>query len=391
MAQPPRPRPILTGPIKNDLRVLRATAQRDNMAPTLGVANYRTLGPDPVRFEGLALIRFQQISLKLAKSALLHGGPLPDVVKGLVVEFIRLADREDEDAAMDWLEAQLSAPSDQWTFVQGLNAHLRPRKLRLGSCTAATDLESLGIDSSTMIPDGLRPPFIAVTTEGRGETSARLVAIERIAEATALLALMSYPPEVPIVAHLLTQDGAFGYSTGQRGTLNVWRVFASGKLHPGYHELSDALARPENQRSDWEQRVASAARWWHKASTTAWPSEVLVAGMSALECLLMKPGEGTKKAALVSTRMTTVATLGGIKRAQQIEWLRGLYRRRNEALHGGQFYQDELDADRLLALVDLGVQWAVRHLDPWHEGTNDGPCTNIDEALGPHEEEPTVA
>ncbi len=213
------------------------------------------------------------------------------------------------------------------------------------------------------------------------------MAIERIAEGTALLALISGPLKVKDHEHVWRKgDGSGGYSTGQPAGMIVYRVDATSKLWPGYHELSEALVRPEDQRTDLERRVTGAARWWHKASTTSWPSEVLVTGMSALECLLLLPGERREKADLVADRASDVAVLTMMTRTAQIGWLRDLYDRRNDALHAGRFHQDDLDARHLLALVDQVIHRMIRHLDPWHRGTNTGPCTTAEEALGCRED-----
>ncbi len=343
------------------------------------------IGPT-LLFEGEALKMFRSLVLGLARPALTTGGPLPEVVESLVIEFVRRAAGGREQDALVWLEGELSAPVEAWTFVEGVGAHLEQR-LQLGSCTVANDLRELGLDPALYAPFSMTGPYIAITVEARGQATARLIAGERIAEATALLGLLSVPGAVPDEAHIWKKaDGQFGYSTGESGDLRVYRVDQRGKLWPGYHQLSDALARADDQRSDWERRVIGAARWWHKASTTAWPTEVITAGMSALECLVIKPGEWTAKADLVADRASGIAVLAGTTRSAQIGWLRDLYKRRNDALHAGRFHQDDLDALNFLALVDLVAHQAVPHLDPWHRGTNDGPCATIDEVLGPHED-----
>lgn len=343
------------------------------------------VGPDSILFQGNALRHFQALALALARPALSSGGPLPEVVEDLLVEFIRRADRDGEEPTVGWLEGHLSAPVEEWRFVESLNAYFDQARLHVGACIATKDLAELGVDVPTLTHEPFRPPYLSTTVQGRGRASARLLAIERIAEAKALVALASSPSEVSDVKHLFASGGTYGYSSGRRATLNVVLVDSTGKLWPGYHELSEALRRAEDERSDWEERVASAARWWHRASSTSWPSEVVVAGISTLECLLIKPGEVREKAKLVARRMTEVAVLGGMSATRQDQWLFDLYKRRNEALHAGRFYQDDLDANRLLALVDLGIHWAVKHLDPWHKGTKAGPCKDIDEVLGPHE------
>ncbi len=163
---------------------------------------------------------------------------------------------------------------------------------------------------------------------------------------------------------------------------------STGKLWPGYHELSDALARPEDKRTDLEQRAAGAARWWRRASMSTWPSEVIVAGMSALECLLMlATDERREKRGLVAARASAIAVLATMQPTAQVGWLHKLYERRNEALHAGRFHQDDLDARNLLELVDLVLHRTVRHLDPWHRGTNACPCTTAEEALADHEQD----
>ncbi|MGH9280730.1 MAG: hypothetical protein ACRD12_21900 [Acidimicrobiales bacterium] len=104
-------------------------------------------------FRGEAYARFQALSLELSRSALADAGPLPEVVQDLLVAFVRQAGCIGENAAFGWLEAQLTAPLEEWTFVEPLNAHiLGPERLRLGACEVAWDLLALGVDAATPTP-----------------------------------------------------------------------------------------------------------------------------------------------------------------------------------------------------------------------------------------------
>ncbi len=385
---PPRPSSIITRSQKDELRGLLTLVQWDAPHAPAGTPYrlFSKLGRSML-FVGAGLRTLRLLTLGLARPALTSGGPLPEVVESLIVEFVRNAENDQVETALVWLESQLSAAAQTWTFVESIDAHI-PQRIQLGSCTVVSDLAELDMDAAMFDAFDLTGPFIAATVEGRGQATARLVAIERIAEAMALLALLSAPAEVPDDEHIWKRhDGQFGYSTGEGGALAVHRVDRTGKLWPGYHELSGALARPEEERTEWEQRVIGAARWWRKASTTSWPSEIITAGMSALECLLLKAGERMEKANLLADRATTVAVLTTMTPSAQVGWLRCVYNRRNYALHAGRFHQDDLDAMDFLALVDLVVHEAIGHLDPWHRGTNDGPCTTIDEALSAHDED----
>ena len=379
----PRPKFVLTRKQKDDLRRLAALVERDGPLPEEGVL-YRAhtgLGGSLV-FRGEALRLYRRLVLELSRPALSDGGPLPEVVEGLVTQFVTRATAGKEDESLEWLKAELSAPVTAWTFIEPLNAYPPHTPFKVGFCTVASDLSELDHDPSEFAPAKMTGPFIATTVEARGQATARLVSVERIAEATALLALLSGPSEVEDGQHFVVQgDGRVGWSTGNHAGLNVYRVSSGGKLWPGYRELSDALVRPEDQRSDLEKRVAGAARWWRKASTTSWPSEMLVTGMSALECLLLLSGERDAKRDLVAARASEIAVLETMTKTAQVGWLKKLYDRRNHALHAGRFHQDDLDAINFLALVDLVVHRSVQHLHAWHTGTNAGPCTTVEQFL----------
>jgi hypothetical protein len=106
--------------------------------------------------------------------------------------------------------------------------------------------------------------------------------------------------------------------------------------------------------------------------------------MSTLECLLVLPTERGNKRVPISERTSDVGILKGKTRTEQVAWLQDLYGRRNDAVHGGVFHRDEIDAGALLVLTKSVVHWAVQHLDPMHGRTGGGACTTIAEVLAAH-------
>ena len=122
----------------------------------------------------------------------------------------------------------------------------------------------------------------------------------------------------------------------------------------------------ESQRTDWERRVLAAVRWVARAIATTWPSEALIANMVALESLFVEGQNVRKKGKAIAEALTERVVLNQLTTDQQRDWLSDIYQRRNEAVHEGRQYADDLETDRLTDLAWWAVHWGLWHLNPLH-------------------------
>lgn len=351
---------------------------------------YRMIGfpPNSILYRGDALELHRTLSLRLSQSALGDSGHVPRSVEQLLDGFIQKNHATDLATAIAWLDTELSAPLEDWTYLQELGFRSPCARFDVGPSAVVKKLDDVqpGLASlyAPMASD-MRPPFIFTTVAARDEFSARILAREAFAEAEAVIALLAGCTEVPDVRHMTVKSPVDRYSTGSGAAVPlIQAIDASGSLWPGYRELSEALARPPDQRTDWEQRALAASRWFRVASTSNWPSQSISASMSTLECLLVSPTDSQNKRIPISRRTTDIGILRGKTRAQQVAWLQDLYGRRNDAVHAGVFYRDEIDAAALLILVKSVVHWSTQHLDPMHGRPGGGACTSIAEVLAAH-------
>jgi hypothetical protein len=143
-------------------------------------------------------------------------------------------------------------------------------------------------------------------------------------------------------------------------------------------ELSDAMSRPDDARTDWERRTVAACRWYHRAMTARWPSASLAGCFTALECLFVEGRGEPNKGELVAARVARQnPRIPGVERDGVGDWLLEFYRRRNETVHEGISYADELEVARLEDLTSAAVFWASGHLDRDHRIA--GPCETFDD------------
>lgn len=375
---------------EQDLARLATMVERGVTPEPGDTSLYRSIGfpPNSILYRGDALELHRVLSLRLSQSALGDSGHGPRSVEYLLDGFIQESDSTDLTSAITWLDAQLSAELETWTFVQELEFRSPCARFEVGSCIVVQNLDDIQPSlSSLYAPLGLdwRPPFISTSVAARDEFSARILASEAFAEAETVIALLAGWTEVPDVRHLTVNSPVAHYSTGSRAIPQIQAIDSAGNFWPGYHELSEALARHSGQRTDWERRALAASRWFRVASTTNWPSQSISASMSALECLLVAPTDDRRnKRGPIARRTSDIGILKGRTKAEQVSWLNDLYHRRNDAVHAGVFHQDEIDAQALLVLVRSVVHWSTRHLDPSHGRPGGGSCTAIAEALAAH-------
>jgi hypothetical protein len=332
------------------------------------------------RGESLALLRALQTAL--AEPALARGGPSRKAAENLLTKACVRSVTNGPGEAIAWLSAELSELPDRWLFAESILAYLPKDELQLGSCRLAREVPSDTVPEpiEPRLREHLTPPLILVEVDARDEESAKVLARDRIDEAVAILALAT-GYRGSHAKHLLRRsDGSTSLGGGSKVLIAGEFWDDEGRIHPHYRSLADAAARPDEERNDWERRVLASARWFAKAAETFWPSEALTACMTALECLFVKDQATKQKGAAIAERFTERWVARGWTADEQREWIRGLYRARNDAIHEGRRFVEDLDVDRLVDLTAYAVRWGAWHLSPSH-GNGDGACRDFDEVM----------
>lgn len=313
--------------------------------------------------------------------------PTAQRLVGQAVEDAVLRDVAFVASRLSSLVAQSLVP---FLVVAEFRDNVRGRDITIGTCTishAGHDLPG----ETTLTVVGLTPPTIATSVRALDDEAARVAAREAFGEARAILAVADGRPWKVGPRAVVVQQPSGGVGTATSSDqLNSWPAVNEApyrrELVPGFHELSLAAAKPIASRTDWEGRTLAAARWYHRASTTAWYSEAVAAAISALEVLLLDPHEpdedGPSNLSMLRRRIKQ--TMGVFdhfsNHGEQKRWLHARYTDRNNALHGGHPPVSDLEVERLLSIVSYACRWALWHLNPFHRAP-EYSCASLDEIL----------
>jgi hypothetical protein len=216
------------------------------------------------------------------------------------------------------------------------------------------------------------------------QESAQVLAIEEVETAKSLLVMLDERPRPGRdITITITPSGTISRTYPSiPAWITTWGTDAAGKLGEQFRVLSDSAARDPNERTEWEARVLSALRWLLKALESDWPAEILVASLSSLESLFIQ-GQKRNKGQIIAEAATKHALMTGLTERQQRKWIQRMYKRRNDAIHEGLMYRDELDAVRLRTLTGYLCRWGSAHLSPDHVFP-ERVCQTQSEALGEH-------
>jgi hypothetical protein len=342
-------------------------------------------GPGAVVFRGPAIALLHQLITDLSASALSKGGRRPGAAHDLIVETCRRALDESPESAIASFRKAISAAQDRYRVYEDIRGASIASGLTIGASTIYAQMPSELAESPAMAMYGSEFPagLIVAEVEAYDRESAVFIAQQRFAETRSILALLEFPPHTrPTPAHIVVDHIGHQIFSSARFEKYVPSMITAGDLPRGYAELSGAAAKSAEERTDWETRTLAAARWYREAITTAWQAQRLGALMSALECLLVAPGEDGKGSRIAS-RLPDQAYPPGQSRKVTRKWILRLYRHRGAAIHEGTDYREDLELDRLESLTRNVINWAVWHLWPEHShGPPGAPCATFDEARG---------
>lgn len=356
------------------------------------------LGPGAFYLDDAAHRKHKSIVQRLSKSAMVHGGASDEAADRLVTKACHLALDESPDAAVEWLASALAAGMRRWVIGEQTLAAFDAAQIQIGRCMLhQTDAVAATIGAAPGFHEAaerlLGGRVITTEVEAFDAESARWRASDAFEEANSIMLLLSSRVRYGLPGEYFAVGDDGSWSThhsyaAHSPLLALSRIDGDGRLPPGYRELSAAARKTHDDRTEWESRTLGAARWYLQALVTRFPSASLVAGMTALEALLLKPNTARKAEGLADQMSKFGAKVAGVPDHEVAGWLKGLYQiGRNPATHEASFYRDEREVARLLDLVHSVVQWAVWHLSDMHRIPN-AVCKTMDEAHQlPHDDD----
>ena len=234
----------------------------------------------------------------------------------------------------------------------------------------------------------LSAPVAKTTVEARGTEVARHLAYDRFAESAAILDLaVTNPSFDDEVAYYRSEHGARTGFRRPRWIIDDQLVDGS-ELVPPYRQLARTSRQVEDLRTDWSRRLLTGTRWHSQALRSAWAPDRLAAAMVMLECLFLDSKVRTYKGATIAKLLSDRFLLTDRTAEDQIEWIVGLYRYRNNAVHEGWDVEDDLEVDLLVKLGRHALTQLCWLLVPGAVGGG-RPCRTIDEAMARTAPRPT--
>ena len=284
------------------------------------------------------------------------------------------------------LVAAIEAPIGEWTVAEPVQIFLPAASLKVGHATYTSRVPRSVARKATLELGRERfvPPIAYLKLQARGWQTARILAAERFAESEAVLDLILRPKLERIVSETMlmrAKDGGGRFSFNRSPWVVNKAYVDGGRLVAPFLQLSRAAAKDEDERSDWERRVLAATRWLSRGLRSPWPADRLAAIMVALECLFVAgKRERGQKGALIASRLSARFKLDEMTEAKQATWLEELYQARNDAVHEGREFLDDLDVDRLGELTHFVVRNMSVHLVAGHRYARHS-CRTFDEAM----------
>jgi len=335
--------------------------------------------------EGDALPLLQSLQRRLPGSSRARSGISPDEARVLLFSACDEAAVGTIDEAATTFIAKLEAPMEEWVIAEPIRVFLPIGRVVVGRTTYSRDIPR-SVASRRMREEllgGFEPPIAFATVSARDPETAHVLARERFAESAAILDLATSPRRLGAeVTSRRRRAGGQSVAFRRPGwIITVSLVDAHGHLRAPYRQLSRAAARNEAQQSDWERRMLAAARWLSRSSGGDWPADRLASLMVALECLFVSGRtEKGHKGALIAERFTQRFRLREKTDDEQTTWLATLYSARNDAVHEGRQFADDLEVDRLLESTQYVIRSMAMHLVPAHRPRGRS-CRNFAEVM----------
>jgi hypothetical protein len=335
--------------------------------PTITVG----FGPDAFSLRGRAFELLEELTGALSAPALGGGGLSRDEAREFLLKGCYLAKREGGDAALAAVESWLDRPTRKWVVLRPFRAPLPGEPFEVGSSEIRRGLpDEWGLGSDWLGSEDFPALVVLAAVMARDDDSAAVLGEQRIGETFGLLHAFD-PDGVPTIGDargIWDDAGTLRVNPDPRRAfhLNTF-IGIDGSLPPRLIPASLAAAKPADERTDWERRVIAASRWFSKGMSSPWPSEKLVSLFVALEALfVLGKAEPHDKKTRIADRLTDRLEVEGRPKDEAREWIKGLYDRRNDAVHEARDYLDDFEVAELGKLVWRSLHWAMDHLVPEH-------------------------
>lgn len=333
-----------------------------------------------VIIEGETLRLLRSLQRRLAGSSRATSGFSPDEMQPLLLDACEASIAGTIKAAIAELLATISSPIEEWSIAEPVEMALTVPRLVVGRTTYSHRVHRSAFHDS-LDQSKFVPPFACTRVKSRTPQTARVLARQRFAESLAVLDLAAPPANTG--SHVTSWRRASGSGSRQYSTVGPIigeNLVLGTRLRAPYRQLAQATGREESKRSDWERRVLAATRWFSRSHRSPWPADRLAGAMVALECLFIADRRERSKGNLIATRLTERFQMNEKAATAQIQWLLNLYRARNDAVHEGRDFLDDLDVDRLVDLTRYVVVISSHHLDPSHSKEHRS-CRTFDDAM----------
>lgn len=345
-------------------------------------------GGTPIVFHGEALQILRSLTSRIVGDSRLDVGVSEKQAESLLFDACAMrVDGATKQDSLRWLLEQLDEPVTSWTVVEPVDLVLVGKtSLTVGrsSYTTAVPREA----TKRVLPMFLeRLPadaYVSTRVTARDAVTARIVAREAFADSAALLDLMDPPsPAAPGGSYIALpgERARGGISFGRSGWIidSKW-LGNDRKLISPFRQLSRAFEKVEGDRTDWERRVVAGTRWLSRAHRSSSTADRLVAQMVVLEALFIRDRSEKQKGRVIARRLADRMRLRSLTRQEQEDWVTTLYQRRNDAVHEGREYLNDLEVEEMLGLVRYTLRYACEHLASRHAGRRRA-CRTFDEAM----------
>jgi hypothetical protein len=352
-------------------------------------------GPTALNFEGETFAILRDLTWTMTSSALAAGGFGWEEAQTLVVGTIRVWLAEGEAQALARLDEELARPLSTWVVGEAVRG-VFPLTLRvIGRAAICRGPEDVPGDpdgiSSALLPDhDPHFPLLVAAVPARDRDSAVARAEDRFDEARAILLLATLGFSTPRPGHLIL--GSEQLIAGPRDESYIPQGLSpSGEFGFSLRGVEHAARKEGEDRTDWEARTVSAARWYRHAELSRWPSEALADCMTALDVLFVRDRHEEHKSERIAARVSERFRHPGLTADQLKAWIIDLYRNRNRVVHDGAHYLEDFEVERLRGIVLVALHWAGGHLENDHVATEPtGPCSTFDEVMACRTNVPSV-
>jgi hypothetical protein len=298
------------------------------------------LGDDRWWLDEEGHVLLTELSNRLAGEAVREAGLSPRAARERLIRLCSESIAMDWEAAVAALEASIAAPLRDWTVFKPHRIAFPGDAFDIARCRLLKALPP----EVTGIP-GLEDDFpafsISTSVKAHDSDAAIILAHKAMSEAFAIMQLVSSEHRAylgrPVL--VLKDDGEVILTPSAVPDLYLGPLASGpGELRASVRPLSEAAAKDPSARTEWERRSLAAARWLSKGIASTWPSDSLVSYMVALETLFVRDRTINNKGETVARGVSALMRFRDFTEDQQIDWLRSLYARRNDAVHEARDY-----------------------------------------------------